>query len=84
MTYMCALHQPYCYARKHVDGAVLLYIAAIFNDDFAPIATDSSARSYIHMLTDDYVPSHRRLGVNKRSFVDNWPKAIEFVNHWIS
>jgi hypothetical protein len=64
-------------AGKHVNGAILLHVAAVFNDDTAPVATDSSTGAHIYVLTNDDITRDGRLRVNERRFMHNRDEVFE-------
>lgn len=64
-----------------MNRTIFLHIAAIFNDDTAPVAADGSAWTYIYILPDDDIARNRCLWVNEGAFVDNGNEAFEFVDH---
>jgi hypothetical protein len=48
-----------------MDGAVLLDVAAVFNDDFAPIAADCRPGSDVYIFSNDYISGYGCQGMNK-------------------
>src|SRR5580692_3257027 len=73
--------QPHCYARKHMDGAVLLYITPIFYDDPAPVSPDRSTRPYIYILPDGHIPRNGCLAMNESCRVDHGPDTLKLIYH---
>lgn len=62
---------------KHVDDTVLLDVAAILDDDLAPVTADGGAGANVNLSSDDDVADHRRIGVNERVFADYGSKALK-------
>jgi len=67
-------------AGKHVDDAILLDVAAILDDDLAPVATDDGAGADINLTSDNDIADHGRTGVNERGFADYGPEAFKGKN----
>ena len=53
-------------AGEHVHGAVLLHVAAVLDDDAAPVAADRRAGPDVHVAADGDVARHRGLRVHER------------------
>jgi hypothetical protein len=73
--------QPDSDAREHVDGAILLHVASVRDDDLAPIAAQCRTGTDVHILADDDVPGDRGQGVNEGRRVDHGPIAVEGIDH---
>jgi hypothetical protein len=65
MTDMSAFLQPHCDTGKHVDGAVLLYVAAVFDDDLPPVSADGGAGTDINSFTNDDIACNCGLWMNE-------------------
>ena len=63
-----------------MDDTILLHVAAIFNDDLSPVATECSAGPDITIFPDDYISSYSRLLVNKTAFMNDGDIFFELVN----
>lgn len=81
MTDMGGFPQEYRDARKHMDGTVFLYIAAILNNDTAPVAPNSGTGSDIDIAADDDIAGDGRLGVDESRGMNHRPEAFESVKH---
>jgi hypothetical protein len=81
MADMGTFPQKYRDTGKHVDGTVFLHIAAVFNDDAAPVAPDSGTGPDIDIAADDDVAGDGRLRVNKSGRVNHWLEAFESIKH---
>jgi glutathione peroxidase len=81
MTNMSAFMKCHRDARKHVDRAVFLHIAAILDHDAAPIAPDSGTRTHIDMLSNADIASHGGQWVDKGGRVDDGDEIPETVDH---
>lgn len=66
-----------------MDGAVLLNVAAVFDDNLSPITPDGGSGRNIHIPADGHIAGHHRLRVNEGTFVDNRFVALKFVDHVI-
>ena len=64
-----------------MNRTIFLDIAAVLQDNAAPIAPNGSAGTYIYIFSDHYVAGHDRLRVYKGRGVDDRAKALEFVKH---
>lgn len=63
-----------------------LHVAAVFDKDFAPVASDNSASGYVHVAADYDIADHRSVRMNKGAFVNNRAKAFKFkdISHsWL-
>ncbi len=80
-----ALLQMHRNARKHVDGAVFLHVAAIGYDNAAPVATQRGPWANIHIAANDDIASHYGLWVYKSTGVYYRVESFECVEHagWI-
>ena len=65
---------------KHVNGAILLHIAAVFYYDRAKVTTNRSAWADIDVFSDDHVASHSRVRMHKRRLVHHWNDSFEREN----
>ena len=54
-----------------MNDAILLNIATIFNNDFTPITSNSSTRTYINIFTNNDIPSNISLRMNKSTLMDD-------------
>jgi hypothetical protein len=64
-----------------VDGTILLHIAAIFNNDGSPIATQGGAGAYITIFSDDDIAGNCRLWMHKGTGMYNGLYALEGIKH---
>ena len=62
---------------KHVNDAILLDVAAILDDDLAPVAADDGAGADIHLSSDSDIADHGRVGVNERVLADYGSEALK-------
>jgi hypothetical protein len=63
-----------------MDSAILLYVATIFNDNLAPVASNGSTRADVYIFPDNYIPRYGCIRVDERRFVNDRPVTIEFKN----
>ena len=68
-------------AREHVQDTVFLNVAAVFNDDLSPIASDGGAGSDVHISADDHISRDVGLRVHIGRFVNDRLETVEFVDH---
>src|SRR5690606_2031044 len=83
VTDMRAFFQHDIFPRKHVDRAILLHVASVFDDDSAPIAANRRSRTDIDVLTDNHISGNGRLRMDKGAFVDDGDETLEFVYHFL-
>src|SRR5690606_11534189 len=83
VTDMRAFFQHDIFPRKHVDRAILLHVASVFDDDSAPIAANRRSRTDIDVLTDNHISGNGRLRMDKVTFVDDGDETLEFVYHFL-
>jgi hypothetical protein len=65
-----------------VNGAIFLNVAPVFDDYFAPIAPNGSARSYIDVFANNHVTRNRGLRMDETAFVYHGGESVEFVYHF--
>ena len=66
---------------KHVNGAVLLNVTAIFNHDAAPVAANRRTGADVDIASDDHITGDRRKGMHERTLVHHRNKSIEGADH---
>jgi hypothetical protein len=81
MADMGAFFEGHGYARKHVQGAIFLYIAAVFYDNPAPISSNRGARADIYIAADDHSSGDGSLRVNERGRMNDGFEPLEFISH---
>jgi hypothetical protein len=74
-----ALFQTDGYSREHVDGAILLHIATVFNYNASPISSYSRPGSYVNIFTYNYIAGNRCLRMHKCRWMNNWNKTFETI-----
>ena len=78
---MCAARlEHHRHAGEHVDGAVLLHVAAVLDDDAAPVAANRRARPDVHVAADDDVAGDRRVRMHERRLVHDRNESVELVD----
>src|SRR5690349_21246374 len=61
--------------------ATFLHIAAVFNNDFAPVATQGSKRTDIYVFANNHIASYGGLRMNICGRMHYGFDAVEFVKH---
>ena len=79
MTDVCTLFQQNSDAGKHVHCAIFLHVAAIFNNDLTPVATQGTTGADVHILTNDYITGNGCLRMNKRGWMNDRLDAVELI-----
>lgn len=64
-----------------MDGAVLLHITAIFNNDPAPVSPESGPGANVNIFTNDNIACHSGLWVYECRFMNNGYKRFKLVDH---
>ena len=62
-------------------GTIFLYVAAIFDDDAAPVAPNGSAGPYIYVSSDDYITRDGCLWMNEGAFMRYRDEVFKGVKH---
>ena len=62
---------------EYVQRAILLNVAAVLDDNSAPVPTDGSARPDIHVAPDNDVSGNRRIRMDEGRFVDDGNESVE-------
>jgi len=68
-------------AGEHVDGAILLNVAAVLDDNAAPVTPDRGAGTNVHVTPDDHVSRDGCIRVYESTFVNDRFVTVEFVYH---
>src|SRR5690606_36114401 len=76
-----AFFQNNTFPRKHMNYTVFLYIYTIFQNDFAPVATNRRARTDVTVFADNYISGNGRQRVDETAFVDYGDVVFETENH---
>ena len=63
-----------------MDRTILLHVAAVFNDDLSPIATDSSPGADVNIPANDDIAGNGSEGMHECGFVNNRDVSVVFVN----
>ena len=80
MSNMRAFFQYDSYSGEHMNGAVLLNIATILDDNFSPVPPNCSSWSDVYILADYYIARDGGIWMNKCALMDDWFKALKFEN----
>ena len=64
-----------------MNGAVLLHITPVFNDDLSPITPDGGAGPDVTILTNDHVTGNGCIRMNEGGFMNYRNEIVELINH---
>ena len=79
VAHVCAGFQGHGHAWEHVHSAVLLYVAAVLQNNAAPISAQRSTGADVAILADDHIAGNRRQWMHVTRWMYNWHKAFERV-----
>lgn len=63
-----------------MNDAIFLHVAAVFNDDLSPVATQNSTGANVNVFTDEHIASDIGLWMHKTRRFDHGDKPIEGID----
>ena len=81
---MCPFFQYNPYPREHMNGTILLHVAAVLQNDLSPVAAQSGTWTDVTILSDGNSTGYDGLRMYKSGWMNDGFVAVEFVEHQIS